>query len=55
MTEQQKESVEEVLKAFTKALNEGIDPDMLMRRIIERGIELVRGKERNVSESVCTR
>jgi hypothetical protein len=54
MTEQQKEVEQEVLDAFTKALNAGVDPDALMRSIIRKGIEVVRGKERSIQAEAST-
>lgn len=39
-----------VLDAVTHALDVGLDPDGLMQKIIQRGIEVVREKERRGGE-----
>jgi hypothetical protein len=43
LPERQEKAIQDVLEALTKALTLGIDPDSLMRKIIARGIEVVRG------------
>jgi hypothetical protein len=45
MTEIQQVAMQEVLNVFTNALRMGVDPDILMDRLIRRGIEVVRGEE----------
>jgi hypothetical protein len=52
MTEIQQAAMQEVLKVFTNALRTGVDPDILMGRLIQRGIEVVRGKEHSGNESL---
>ena len=51
MHEIQETFVEEALRAVSKALEAGVDPDLLMDRIIQKAIEVVRGKERSTESS----
>lgn len=51
MNKTQQLAMQEALEAVTKALDVGIDPDVLMQNIIRRGIEVVRGRERSIVES----
>jgi hypothetical protein len=54
MNDTQKAALEKALSAYEEALHAGIDPDILWNKIMRKGIEVERARERSSSHSKAT-